>query len=103
MVRFHPADGRCNAPFVDRVEMNNEQRLQVFIAQCDNVRGLASAFKQTKRVINQSLRRNKDNEVRDHTRTLALIYCAWSEASFSKMVHTPHGFTLDEIKQIKEV
>jgi hypothetical protein len=30
-----------------------------------------------------------------------LIFCAWAEANFSKVIHTPYGFELDEINQIK--
>jgi hypothetical protein len=36
------------------------------------------------------------------TKVLALVFCAWVEANFSKVIHTPYGFNLDEIRQIKE-
>ncbi len=81
--------------------MNNTERLEVYRAQCANVRSIAAAFKQTKRSINDCLRKNRPLEAESHTKVLALIFCAWSEASFSKTIHTPHGFTLDEIAQIK--
>lgn len=81
--------------------MNNTERLAVYRAQCDNVRSITAAFKQTKRSINDCLRKNRSLEAESHTKVLALIFCAWSEAIFSKTIHTPHGFTLDEISQIK--
>ena len=81
--------------------MNNAERLVVYRAQCANVRSISAAFKQTKRSINDCLRKNRSLEAESHTKVLALIFCAWSEAIFSKTIHTPHGFTLDEIAQIK--
>lgn len=81
--------------------MNQTQRLDVFRAQTENVRLLNSAWKHLRRAINANLLRDKDQEVIVHTRLLALTYCAWSEALFSKIIHTPHGFTLEEIGQIK--
>jgi hypothetical protein len=81
--------------------MNNTERLEVYQAQCVNVKAISTAFKQTKRVINDCLRKNRVVEAESHTKVLALTFCAWSEANFSKTIHTPHGFTLDEIAQIK--
>jgi hypothetical protein len=51
--------------------------------------------------INYALRRGDDPIAGTHTRLLALVYCTWSEASFSKLLHTPDKFTADEIAQIK--
>ena len=31
----------------------------------------------------------------------SLVFCAWAECNFSKLIHTPHGFELNEIDQIK--
>ncbi len=35
------------------------------------------------------------------TKILALVFSAWAEARFSKLIHTPYGFDLNEIRQIK--
>ncbi|WP_159820010.1 hypothetical protein [Cyanobium sp. Copco_Reservoir_LC18] len=32
---------------------------------------------------------------------MALLFCAWSEANLSKLIHTPYGFELSEIDDIK--
>jgi len=31
----------------------------------------------------------------------ALLFCAWAEANFSKVLHTPYGFDLGEIEQVQ--
>ena len=33
---------------------------------------------------------------------MLFFFCAWAEANFSKVIYTPHGFDLDEIRQVKE-
>lgn len=81
--------------------MNQDQKLQVFQAQVLNVRELEQAWRHIKRSINSDLVANNHTSARIHTKTLALIYCAWSEAIFSKLIHTPYGFELGEIEQIK--
>jgi hypothetical protein len=81
--------------------MNNAARLAIFQAQVQNVRSLRSARKHVSRAINSALRNSDDAMADVHTKVLAQLFCAWAEVNFSKVVHTPHGFTLDEIKQIK--
>jgi hypothetical protein len=81
--------------------MDRAGQLVVFRAQTENVRGLDSAWKQLRIKINRDLVHDKAVSATDLTKSLALVFCAWSEANFSKLIHTPHGFELDEIKQIK--
>lgn len=81
--------------------MNQQQRLAVYQAQTKNVKMLKKAQAQMRRSINLALRSSDEVSAEVHTRTFALLFCAWAEANFSKMIHTPHGFTLDEIAQIK--
>lgn len=88
-------------PFAGSKAMNQQQRLSVFKAQTENVRELNSAWAHLKRSIHAQLLVGNDKSVEVHTRLLALTYCAWTEALFSKLIHTPHGFELDEIAQIK--
>ena len=77
--------------------------LRVFQAQTQNVRSLDQAIKQINRAINHSLRVNDTTAAAVQTKTLVLVFSAWAEARFSKLIHTPHGFELDEIRQIKGV
>jgi hypothetical protein len=81
--------------------MNQEQRLDIFKAQTANVRELNSAWSHLKRSINRDLVKNNQKSLHVHTRLLALTYCAWTEALFSKLIHTPHSLSLVDISQIK--
>ncbi len=82
--------------------MDNASRLAVYSAQCVNVRALEVARTQIRRAINDALRTGNLVAVDVHTKALALVFCAWVEANFSKTIHTPKGFSLIEIAQIKE-
>lgn len=81
--------------------MDNAARLAVYRAQCTNVRALEIARRQIRRAINDALRVGNDIAVEVHTKAFALVFCAWVEANFSKTIHTPKGFSLVEIAQIK--
>jgi hypothetical protein len=83
--------------------MTEDQRLIVFRSQTKNVRELKSAWTHVNRVINALFLQNNLTAVHTQTKILALIYCALAEAVFSKLIHTPNGLTLDEIRQIKDV
>jgi len=81
--------------------MDQQAKLAVYEAQVVNVRSLASALRQVRRTINDGLRSNDQPKIDAFTRTYALMFCAWAEANFSKVVHTPHGFEIDEIQQVQ--
>ncbi len=81
--------------------MHENDRLAVFRAQTRNVRSLSQVRTHLTRSINYGLRKGDSAAVAVHTRCLALVFCAWVEANFSKLIHTPYGFALDEIEQIK--
>lgn len=82
--------------------MDQAQRLAIFEAQTQNVRGLNSAMKQVHRSINAALRSDQKATAEALTKVYALLFCGWAEANFSKIIHTPYGFELDEIAQIKQ-
>jgi hypothetical protein len=82
--------------------MNDQQKLAVFRAQVTNVRSLESGIRQIRRSINFGLKRRDDPYVAAHTRLYGITFCAWAEANFSKVIHTPYGFTTDEIVQIQK-
>lgn len=81
--------------------MDYSDSLKVFQAQTQNVRSLNQAIKQIKRAINHSLRVTDLTSANVQTKILALTFSAWTEARFSKLIHTPHGFELNEMSQIK--
>lgn len=81
--------------------MREEQRLEVFRAQTANVRELERSWKHVNRQLNGLLLSNNHTAVHINTKLLALVYCALAEATFSKLIHTPKGLTLDEIEQVK--
>ncbi|MFN8890802.1 MAG: hypothetical protein ACK530_02290 [Alphaproteobacteria bacterium] len=83
--------------------MDNVARLAVFQAQVENVRALEGARKQVSRTINAALRLGDDPMAEVHTKLYAQLFSAWAEASFLKVLHTPHGFSLNEIAQIKKI
>lgn len=81
--------------------MDRKKQLEVFQAQTENMRVLEQGWNHIKRGIHRDLLANNEASVELQTKVLALTYCAWSEAAFSKLIHTPHCFELDEIRQIK--
>ena len=80
--------------------MNNTQKLIVYQCQVKNVRALESSINHLRRSINSALRENREPISLSFTKLYAITFCAWAEANFSKVVHTPYGFNLDEIRQI---
>ena len=82
--------------------MQEQQRIDVFRAQTRNVQELERSWKHINRQLNALLTTKNDVAVHIHTKILALVYCAFAEALFSKILHTPKGLALDEIQQVKE-
>jgi len=81
--------------------MVNQLNADVFRAQVVNLRMLERARAHLRRTINLAMRRSEDASERAHTLLLAILYCAWLEAFFLKLVHTPYGFSAGEVRQIK--
>lgn len=77
------------------------QQLEVFRAQTENVRALQLAWSDINRQINAAILAKNQRAIISFTRILAIVYCALAEAIFSKIIHTPHGLSLDGIEQIK--
>ena len=80
--------------------MDQQAKLAIFEAQVSNVRSLKSAMRQVHRSINDGFRRKDQPKVDAFTRAYAMMFCAWAEANFSKVLHTPHAFEIDEIQQV---
>jgi hypothetical protein len=81
--------------------MDQQARLAVYQSQTRNVRALRTAMRHAHRLINAALRGNDDAATEALTKMYAMLFCAWAEANFSKVLHTPHGFELNEIAQVQ--
>ena len=82
--------------------MTPEQITQIFEAQTKNVSELKKAWNNVNRTINDAYRTNNITLAKFQTRILGLIFSAYSEAIFSKLIHTPYGLSSEEISQIKK-
>ena len=96
---------QSKAGFVDRFStvwnyMDHDKKLAIYRSQVGNVRALESSIKHLRRSINFGLRSNQAPVVESFTKFYAVAFCAWAEANFSKVIHTPYGFNIDEIHQI---
>jgi len=82
--------------------MNQKARLEIFQAQTANVRRLECAVSHVRRAIHHAMRKHDQPAEEAHSLVYALLYCAWLEAFFSKLIHTPYGFSIEEIEQISD-
>lgn len=81
--------------------MDRNQQLTVFKAQTENTREVDRAWKTIQRTINAYLSRGDMANASLCTKIQTILLCAFSESIFSKLIHTPYGFELSEITQIK--
>ena len=77
--------------------MLETDREDVFNAQTQNVRALDQAWKHINKSVNAAYSNGDTSAAEIHTKLLAQVYCAFAEAVFSKVIHTPNGLALDEI------
>lgn len=82
-------------------KMTPQEIEDIFRAQTENVRELDAAWRHINRTINDALRTDNTKLASFQTRLLGLVFCSYTEATFSKLIHTPHGLASDEIQQIK--
>ena len=81
--------------------MGYSDMLHIFQAHTKNVRVIERAWRHVNRSVNLALRKDDHASAKMHTKLLCLIFTSWVEANFSKIIHTPYGFSQDEIDQIK--
>lgn len=81
--------------------MTDEEIYDLYVLQSKNVRRLKQVQTNLVKDINFYLKKNNDFQVEIKSKLLALLYCTLSEAQFIQIVHTPDGFTSDEIETIK--
>lgn len=73
----------------------------IYEAQVDNVKELKKAWNNINRAINEAYRSDDLPSAKFQTKLLSMVFCAYAEASFSKLIHTPYGFNGSEINKIK--
>ncbi len=73
----------------------------IFSIQTDNVRALEKAWEQGNRLLNESLRSQNQDAISIQTKLMALLFSSYTEAIFSKLIHTPHALTQSEINTLK--
>ena len=76
------------------------ETLPLYRACVANSRDLRTSFRVVGRLINSALKRGDQVSERTLTRLYALTYSSYVEASFMKLVLTPHGFPQDQVDQI---
>ena len=80
--------------------MPNQDTYKFYQAYVINVRDFIIAEKETRRIINRTLKTRKATTVDVLTKVYALLYSTFSEASFMKMILTPHGFDQNYVNEI---
>ena len=74
---------------------------EIYEANVKNVKEVKKQANAIKRLLNQSLKDNRVCEIEALTKTYALMYSAYAEVSFQKLIHTPYGFSDEYIQQIE--
>lgn len=74
--------------------------IDIYKASVKNVQELKKQARIVKLLLNNALRANRMHEVNALTKTYALMYSAFAEVSFLKLIHTPYGFQESYIDQI---
>jgi hypothetical protein len=76
--------------------------LEIYEASTINVREIKSRYKSVLRLINNSILYNRKGEVVTLTKLLALLYSAFAEVSFIKLINTPYCFNSAMIEDIQK-
>lgn len=76
--------------------------LEIYEASCKNLREIKCRAKTVKRMINRAILENRKDEIITLTKMYVLIYSAFAEVSFLKLIHTPYGFSEDYIEEIQK-
>ncbi|EID4334115.1 hypothetical protein VXI05_004520 [Vibrio parahaemolyticus] len=83
---------------------NNPQNKDktVFQIQTENVQELNRAWTQSTRSINESYRVRNQAAAEIQTKLTTLLFSAYTEAIFSKLIHTPYALSGAEISKLKK-
>lgn len=74
---------------------------EIFRASVLNVKDLEKQRKRITSLVNRAIREKKDSDLNSMTKLYALLYSAYAEVSFLKLIHTPNAFENSEINQIE--
>ncbi|MDD2994987.1 MAG: hypothetical protein PHP99_02080 [Paludibacter sp.] len=74
--------------------------LIIYQSSVKNVRELKTQSKNLKKLINKAIISSDNQSIELLTKLFALLYSAFAETCFLKMIHTPYGFSDDYIYQI---
>ena len=74
---------------------------EIYRAYVSNVKELEKHRNVIVQLANRAIRENKQIELNTLTKVYALIYSAYVEDSFLKLIHTPQAFTEIEIMDIQ--
>lgn len=72
----------------------------IYVASCKNERRIKNEVRQLNQALNNAIKNNRRQEIETLTPILALLYSAYAEVAFIKMIHTPYGFEPSYIDQI---
>jgi hypothetical protein len=73
----------------------------VFSIQTENVKEIEKSWEQGNRLVNESYRQNDKAAAKFQTKLMALLFSAYTEAIFSKLIHTPNALSQSEITSLK--
>lgn len=72
----------------------------IYVASCKNEKRIKKEIRQLNKAINNAIKYNCHQQIENLTPIIALMYSAYAEISFFKMIHTPYGFEDSYIQQI---
>jgi hypothetical protein len=81
--------------------VDHQAKLIIFQSQTKNVQAVRTSMRQVHRSINAALRNNNEAAITAFTKIYALLFYAWAESNFSKVINTPYGFDPTEIEQVQ--
>lgn len=68
----------------------------IFVASSENLKELKKHRNRLKCLVNRAIRENSLSELDSLTKVYALLYSAYVEVSFLKLIHTPKAFSDSE-------
>lgn len=72
----------------------------IYVASCKNEKRIKNEVRQLNQALNNAIKNNRHQAIETLTPILALLYSAYAEVAFIKMIHTPYGFESSYIEQI---
>lgn len=74
---------------------------EIYRAGTSNVKDLKKQRNRIQTLVNRAIREKNDADLISLTKMYALLYSAYAEMSFLKLIHTPKAFSESEISQIE--